>query len=231
MAAGAAERQATLQVALKGIVQAEINLTAAERAKKPEDMKTVKVVTDAQTAVATALKAREAAVLNLEKPGDNYTRLTPTYPAASTGRRLALARWITSPDNPLTARVAINHIWLRHFGTPLVPTVFDFGINGKPPTNQPLLDWLAVRTDGERLADEADSSADCDQPDVSTGVMQSSRFQVQVQGSENATLNVEPGTWNLRPIPKTSTTGGPTRAGWRPRSSAMRRCPWPARST
>ena len=62
----------------------------------------------------------------------------------STGRRLALARWITSPDNPLAARVAINHIWLRHFGSPLVPTVFDFGMNGKPPTNQPLLDWLAI---------------------------------------------------------------------------------------
>src|SRR5262249_13367251 len=67
-----------------------------------------------------------------------------TYPEYSTGRRLALARWITSKENPLAARVAINHIWLRHFGSPLVPTVFDFGLNGKPPTNQALLDWLAV---------------------------------------------------------------------------------------
>jgi hypothetical protein len=44
----------------------------------------------------------------------------------------------------LTARVAINHIWLRHFGGPLVPTVFDFGLNGKRPTHPALLDWLAV---------------------------------------------------------------------------------------
>jgi hypothetical protein len=55
-----------------------------------------------------------------------------------------LARWIANRENPLTARVAINHMWLRHFGTPLVPSVFDFGHNGKKPTNPDLLDWLAV---------------------------------------------------------------------------------------
>jgi hypothetical protein len=66
------------------------------------------------------------------------------YPAQSTGRRTALANWITSRDNPLAARVAANHIWMRHLGAPIVPTVFDFGLNGKPPTNQPLLDWLAT---------------------------------------------------------------------------------------
>ena len=70
--------------------------------------------------------------------------MTGVYPATSTGRRLALARWIADRENPLTARVAVNHIWMRHFGTPLVPTVFDFGVNGKPPTHPALLDWLAV---------------------------------------------------------------------------------------
>ena len=84
---------------------------------------------------------------------------------------LALARWITSPDNPLAARVAINHIWLRHFGTPLVPTVFDFGMNGKPPTNQAAARLAGRRADGKRLANEADSQADCDEPDVSSCVV------------------------------------------------------------
>jgi hypothetical protein len=71
-------------------------------------------------------------------------RNVPTYPATSTGRRLALARWITNRRNPLAARVAMNHIWLRHFGKGIVPTEFDFGRNGQPPTHPALLDWLAA---------------------------------------------------------------------------------------
>jgi hypothetical protein len=70
-------------------------------------------------------------------------RQIATYPRTSTGRRLALARWITDKQNPLAARVAVNHIWLRHFGEALVPTVFDFGQNGRAPTNPALLDYLA----------------------------------------------------------------------------------------
>jgi hypothetical protein len=50
---------------------------------------------------------------------------------------------MVDPGNPLTARVAANHVWTRHFGQPLVPTVFDFGRNGQPPTHPELLDWLA----------------------------------------------------------------------------------------
>lgn len=65
------------------------------------------------------------------------------FPRKSSGRRQALARWITDPQNPLTARVAVNHLWTRHMGQPLVPTVFDFGRNGTPPANPELLDWLA----------------------------------------------------------------------------------------
>jgi hypothetical protein len=74
-----------------------------------------------------------------------YTkRPLPAYPKTSTGRRLAFARWIADRDNPLTARVAMNHIWLRHFGQAIVPSVFDFGRNGRPASHPALLDWLAA---------------------------------------------------------------------------------------
>ena len=67
----------------------------------------------------------------------------PSFLATSTGRRRALASWITDPRNPLTARVAVNHLWMRHMGRPLVTTTFDFGRKGNAPANPALLDWLA----------------------------------------------------------------------------------------
>ncbi len=124
--AGRAEREALLAAAEEKAVRAE----AAAKAK-------------GDPTVAAARKAVEAARLALAKDDATYTPLSPVYPKTSSGRRLALARWIADKSNPLTARVAMNQVWMRHFGRPLVPTVFDFGRNGQPPSHPALLDWLA----------------------------------------------------------------------------------------
>jgi hypothetical protein len=76
----------------------------------------------------------------------NGKPLVPHPPAngLSSGRRRALAEWIASPENPLTARVIVNRIWSWHFGRGIVPTPGNFGKMGMPPSHPELLDWLAT---------------------------------------------------------------------------------------
>ncbi len=75
----------------------------------------------------------------------DFQATPPTETPQSSGRRTALAEWITSPDNPITARVMVNRLWQYHFGTGLVDSPNDFGRLGTPPSHPQLLDHLAKR--------------------------------------------------------------------------------------
>ena len=145
------ERQAAVALAKAGVLAADVAIAIAEAktlaATKSGDQAAIdaanKEKQTAETTRTAATTAMNTANGNLAKALDEYTALSPKYPQTSSGRRSVLAKWIADKNNPLTARVAVNHIWLRHFGQAIVETTHDLGRNGSRPTHPELLDWLA----------------------------------------------------------------------------------------
>ena len=151
--AAKAEREVTAATARQKVAEAELHLLRAAADKRSALEQEVKKAGEALEKAEKALAESSQKYSPLLPAGAQWsptrfldsTKNDPMvkFPAQSSGRRKALAEWITDARNPLTARVAANHIWTRHMGTPLVANVFDFGRKSAAPDNPELLDWLA----------------------------------------------------------------------------------------
>ncbi len=119
------------------------------RLKEIEKLLSGSVITMVMKELPTPRKTNVYIKGDFTRPADEVTCGTPAVlppleNAAGTVNRLDLARWIVSPNNPLTARVIVNRVWQHYFGRGLVETENDFGLQGSPPSHPELLDWLAV---------------------------------------------------------------------------------------
>jgi hypothetical protein len=139
------------RAALAAVAEAREKLTLAQKENTGEEAKAAeakaeqslkaaqKQLSSAEAALAAAEKEQKAELTVKFKP-----RIAGPPVTHSTGRRLAFARWLADPANPLVARVAVNQIWLRHFGRGIVPNPADFGRGAKSPSHPQLLDWIAA---------------------------------------------------------------------------------------
>ncbi len=127
------------------LIRLQKELSAFDSAK-PAVLPALLSVSDiGSVAPPTSIPKKEGEVapgfLTILSPGDAAIAPLP----GSTGRRAALATWLTNPENPLTARVIVNRVWQSHFGRGLVVNASDFGKLTEPPIHGELLDWLARR--------------------------------------------------------------------------------------
>ena len=118
-----------------------------EKDLKALDINTAMIMREQEVGVRPSAYIRERGTYT--SPGELVYADVPTalnpLPKEVTPNRLALAEWLVSEDNPLTARVTVNHFWEAIFGHGIVETSEDFGTQGEPPSHPELLDWLAVQ--------------------------------------------------------------------------------------
>jgi uncharacterized protein DUF1553/uncharacterized protein DUF1549/cytochrome c len=122
-------------------------LADLEEGLKALNINTAMVMREQSTGVRPSAYTRERGTFT--SPGELVYADVPSafnpLPGQVTPNRLALAQWLASDDNPLTARVTVNHFWEAIFGHGIVETSEDFGTQGDPPSHPELLDWLAVQ--------------------------------------------------------------------------------------
>ncbi|MBM3801686.1 MAG: DUF1553 domain-containing protein [Acidimicrobiia bacterium] len=139
----------------KEIEELKRQITDLEKSKPPA-LPSAMAITDPTTTPANSYFLHRGSTLSKGSPmepgpprvlsasGREIVFPTLALPSKTTGRRLALAQWLASEANPLTARVMVNRIWQHHFGKGIVETPNDFGRMGAAPTHPALLDWLAT---------------------------------------------------------------------------------------
>jgi hypothetical protein len=125
-------------------VREDLARTRDEEKKLDDSLPVTAVMQELEKPRATHLLTRG----NFLSKGESVQPATPAslhaFPANLPANRLGFARWLVDTNNPLTARVIVNQIWEQYFGIGIVETVQDFGLQGEPPSNQKLLDWLAT---------------------------------------------------------------------------------------
>jgi mono/diheme cytochrome c family protein len=119
-----------------------------QRSKFVESLPTVMVMEEMAEPRETFLLQRGEYDKRGERVTPGVPASLPPLPAGSPRNRLGFAQWLVGPDNPLTARVAVNQQWQMLFGSGLVKTTEDFGSQGEPPSHPELLDWLATEFAG-----------------------------------------------------------------------------------
>ncbi len=122
----------------------KVTALEAERAMIDQQTPVTYVFKETSTPIQAYILKRGEYDQRGAKVGRETPGFLPPLPASAKRDRLALARWMLTAEHPLTTRVAVNRYWQQVFGTGLVKTAEDFGVQGEPPSHPELLDWLAV---------------------------------------------------------------------------------------